>query len=289
MSRCFRVLPVTVLASLCLSSVALAQTPKIEINSDTPAFQARQLQAGNVSVKVDYEPYKLGEGSSDTDKNLRYQIAYDGVVKVNAGEQTLYTGQISLQDMDGDRTPEVIVGTFSGGAHCCTNFKIYSWKKNQFLSTETGLRDGNGGSFMDLDGNGTLEFATYDNAFLYAFSSYAGSFPPSQVFNLRNGKLAETTRQYPKHLRRTLQDMFKSIQERKGNSDAEINGVLAGYVAQKALVGEFQQGWSFMLANYDRKSDWGLTIYKGDREVGQYPNFPTALRAFLQQRGYIKR
>ncbi len=42
-----------------------------------------------------------------------------------------------------------------------------------------------------------------------------------------------------------------------------------------------------MLANYDRTSDWGLAIYQEDREIGKYPDFPTALRAFLIQQGYL--
>jgi len=66
-----------------------------------------------------------------------------------------------------------------------------------------------------------------------------------------------------------------------------VNGILAGYVAQKALLGEYEEGWKFMLANYDRTSEWGLAIYQENREIGKYPNFPTALRAFLIQQGYL--
>ncbi|PSB24992.1 hypothetical protein [Stenomitos frigidus] len=81
--------------------------------------------------------------------------------------------------------------------------------------------------------------------------------------------------------------MFKAFQERR--NQGERNGVLAGYVAQKALLGEFQQGWDLMLANYDRTSDWGLTRYNSEgRETGRYPNFLAALKALLIQRGYLK-
>ena len=69
----------------------------------------------------------------------------------------------------------------------------------------------------------------------------------------------------------------------------EVNGILAGYVAQKILLGEYQQGWDFMLAHYDRQSDWGLEITAGDRAVGHYSDFPAALRAFLIEQGYLTR
>ncbi len=67
----------------------------------------------------------------------------------------------------------------------------------------------------------------------------------------------------------------------------EVNGILAGYVAQMILLGEYEQGWAFMLANYDRTSDWGLEIYKDGQVVYRYPDFPTALEAFLTEQGYL--
>lgn len=75
------------------------------------------------------------------------------------------------------------------------------------------------------------------------------------------------------------------LQNKKENF--EVNGILAGYVAQKALLGEYQQGWEFMLANYDPTSDWGLTIYQGDQEAGKYSNFPNALKSALIKQGYL--
>jgi hypothetical protein len=264
---------------------ALAQTA-ISLDSDTKAFQSRKLQAGAIGVSVNYEPYKLGQGSSDDPQNLTYQISYKGQVKLKEGAFTLYTGEVVLKDLDGDRSSEIVVRTFSGGAHCCTSIKIYSWRGDRFVKTETGFMDGQGGTFQDLDGDGRQEILSYDNAFLYAFSSYAGSFPPSLIYTFRNGKLEDVTRKYPKPLRSQLQAMFKTFQERR--HQGEINGVLAGYVAQKALLGEFKQGWDFMMANYDRTSDWGLArLDNQGREIGRHPNFPAALKALLIERGYL--
>ncbi len=127
-----------------------------------------------------------------------------------------------------------------------------------------------------------------DNAFLYAFSSYAGSSPPSQIFSFQNGRFVNTTRQYPQYLRSTAWQMYQSLL-RSNQNTGEVNGILAGYVAQKILLGEYQQGWDFMLAHYDRQSNWGLEITAGDRAVGQYSDFPAALRAFLIEQGYLTR
>ncbi|HEY9618577.1 MAG TPA: hypothetical protein V6C64_17165 [Microcoleaceae cyanobacterium] len=281
-------------AALCavltgaIAAPALAQT-QLDLNNDTPAFQGKPLQSGKIRVTVNYEPYNAKpRPDSEPFKNLQYRIFYNNQLQIEASDTTLYTGNVTLRDLDGDRSAEVIVNTFSGGAHCCTSFTIYSWKNSKFVKTETGFLDGNGGSFQDLDNNGKVEFITYDNAFLYAFSSYAGSSPPTKILALQQGQLRDVTRQYPKALRSRLNQMYEGFVERKRNGGFDLNGVLAGYVAQKILVGEYRQGWDFMLANYDRSSDWGLSILdRNGNTVGKYPDFPTALRAFLIQQKYL--
>lgn len=271
--------------SLLTGKSVQAQT-EISIDSNSKAFQSRKLQVGAIGVSVSYSPYTLDQGNAENTKNLSYRIFYNDTVKVKNSVLTINAGQVSLKDLDGDRLSEVIVSSYSGGAHCCTNFKIYSWRGDRFTESQTGLLDGGGGIFQDLNGDGKQEFLTSDNAFLYAFSSYVASSPPSAIYEFRNGKLKEATRKYPKYLRSRLQEMFKAYKERHNNN--EINGVMAGYVAQKALLGEVKQGWDFMLANYDRSSDSGLARYDGKgKEIGRYRDFPAALKALLIQRGYI--
>lgn len=277
-----------VFASLSVfwGNAALAET-EIKFYNETPAFRSRILEAGPVEVSVTYEPYKAGQDYPEAYKNLRYDIAYGGIKQISSGDLMLFTGGVSLKDLDGDRTAEVIIETYSGGAHCCTNFRIYSWRNDRFRETETGMLDGSGGTFRDIEGDGKMEFLTADNRFLYTFSSYAGSYPPSRILSFRRSKFEDVTRRYPKTLRTRLQRMFNAFQDIKRHNGTEVNGILAGYVAQKILLGEYEAGWKFMLANYDRQSDWGLEIYRGSQPVGRHPNFPTALRAFLIEAGYL--
>lgn len=286
-------LPSMMFRTLCtLMFFMMAATPAIaatelSIDGDTPAFQNRELTAGAIRVSVSYRPYNSGADNPNEENNLRYQLYHSGSLKVEDAAATMFVGGVKLQDLDNNGSSEVIVQTYSGGAHCCTNFTIYDWQGERFTKTETGNSDGGGGEFKDLDGDRRLEFVTYDNAFLYTFSSYAGSFPPSRILSYRNGQFANVTRNYPQELRSTAWRMYQAFQERRGDSD--INGLLAGYVAQKILLGEYQQGWDFMLVHYDRNSDWGLDIYQGDRVVGRYRDFPTALRQFLIEQGYLTR
>jgi hypothetical protein len=273
---------ITLIFSLAKPAIAM---PAIELGGDK-SFQNREITSGSIKVLVTYRPFNLGDSNRENDKNVTYKIFYNGKLKVNGSDFTMMTGSVSLQDLDNNQTPEVIINTYSGGAHCCTNLTIYTWIKNKFIKEETGLLNSGGGEFKDLDGDGKLEFVTVDNAFLYRFSSYAGSFPPSLIYTLKNGRLENVTRKYPKELKLIAEEMYKAVLENR-KEKSEINGILAGYVAQKILLGEYQQAWDFMLKNYDKKSDWGLEIYKNDTVVGKYPDFPTALKAFLIEQKYL--
>jgi hypothetical protein len=49
----------------------------------------------------------------------------------------------------------------------------------------------------------------------------------------------------------------------------EPNGYFAGWVAQKALVGQLNDGWRTMLSSYDRKSTNGRTDCTLDKRHGK--------------------
>ncbi len=247
------------------------------------------LNSGTITVKIDYQPIRMDDPTQNLEApNLRYQIIENGQVQMQSRRNTIRFARVFLRDLDKSGTPEVIVKTFSGGAHCCTSTFIYTKYQGKFQRVETGSKDGSRVDFQDLDGDGTIELVSKDQSFYYAFSAYAFSFPPSQIFSLRGGKLIDTTRNYPRYLRAELQRMFAAL-ESLTRENEQINGVLAGYVAQKALLGEFEQGWQLMLARYDRSSDWGLVTYdEQGRAVSRYTDFPTALRAHLQRYGYLR-
>lgn len=264
----------------------LAETTKnnqLELDSETPAFRGKKIKEGDFTIEVDFKPYSFETNES----NLKYRLFYQGKEQFK-GEKESFFSQIYFQPSEKyNPYPYIIFQTYSGGAHCCTSFYIYTWLDGQFVETSIEDLNGGGGIFQDLKGNNSLQFVTNDNSFLYAFSSYAGSYPPSLIYDLKKGQLIENTRNYPDYLRETANNMLSAFKEGKENG-YEINGVLAGYVAQKILLNEYEEAWQFMLENYDRTENNGLAIYDANyNQIGKYPDFPTALKAFLQERGYL--
>ncbi|MGJ3251010.1 MAG: hypothetical protein ACFE0J_07750 [Elainellaceae cyanobacterium] len=270
--------------ALVISPPALADSDlRITLDQDTEAFENRNMSESAIRVSVSYQP----PNESDELENLHYEIYYDDTVQLEASQSTFYRGGVSLRDLDQNGMPEVIVETYTGGAHCCTSFTVYTWRDSQFEDIQLDMLDGGGGTFRDLDEDGLQEFSTYDNAFLYAFSSYAGSYPPSVILTFQDGEFRDMTHTYEQIVRSRAWSMFQTLESAESEG-YEVNGILAGYVAQKILLDEYESGWELMLARYDRASDWGLEILNDQGNViGRHPDFPTALRAFLTELDYL--
>jgi hypothetical protein len=167
---------------------------------------------------------------------------------------------LQIADLDpANPWPEVLLSSFSGGAHCCNDTRVLTSDAagGGWHTVALGPFNGVVRAATDPLGLGRWLVVDVDNRFLYEFSSYAGSRPPLRIWQLNGRRFEDVSHQgafVPLH-RRALRDMESWFEQPDGS---EANGVLAGYVATKALVGEFAEGWQRMLARYDRRSDLGL-------------------------------
>jgi len=164
--------------------------------------------------------------------------------------------------------PQVLITGFSGGAHCCTSTAVATtgtaeaW---QFIGLEH-IDGDEGFNFLDPNHDGNNVLVDSADGFSYHFSSYAGSFRPTRIRRLTGTALLDVTKEpaYRNFLLRELRDMER-ISVRYGIS--EPNGYLAGWVAQKALVGQLDDAWRTMLTTYDPRSTWGLEACTLDEPV----------------------
>ncbi len=199
---------------------------------------------------------------------------------------------IQIAELDPNNPyPEVVVSFFTGGAHCCSSTRVVTSNTDgsDWSTLDVGEFDGGPMLAVDLDKDGTYEFETRDNAFLYAFACYACSQAPLQLLAIEDGKIKDVSaaeRFRPAHAA-WLKNMIVGVPEQ------EVNGFLAGYVGQKARLGEGQQAWDLMLKYYDRNTNWGLEICGTERdENGECPgetrqvSFPQALERMLKKNGY---
>ncbi len=81
---------------------------------------------------------------------------------------------VSGTDITGTGVPNLVLESFSGGAHCCFTTTVLELTDapKEVLVTPYGEC---GGDFVDLDDNGTFEYRTCDDSFAYEYCSYASS------------------------------------------------------------------------------------------------------------------
>lgn len=106
------------------------------------------------------------------------------------------------EDITGEGIPDVIVDTYSGGAHCC--FTDYVLQLGPNLVVIDTIE--NGGTFEDLDGDGVAEVRTHDYTFDYWKMSHVESPIPEIILKLKGGKYR----------------LDKALTQKQGPSDAEI-------------------------------------------------------------------
>lgn len=189
---------------------------------------------------------------------------------------------------------QVLFASFTGGAHCCSEFVLIERLGGRWKALKLGLWDGDGlvRPEKDVDGDGIIDIAFADNSFLYAFDGYAGSFPPPLFLNVIAGKAVNVSREprYRKLFESDMEDAKKLCADHG-------NGGCAGYVADAARAGRFDEAWKFMLAHYtpDRDLMWPTFCRKRGETPpcksgeAEFKDYPQALHRFLEDRGYIER
>jgi hypothetical protein len=186
-------------------------------------------------------------------------------------------GPLAVLDLDGTGEPEVLLDLYSGGAHCCESTRIYFRRSGSGSYGVVSHDWGNSGYRLeDLDGDGRLEFVSADDAFSYAFTSYAASRRPPRIWRFDGKRLAVVTRKFPKLLEEDAAECWAAFEaESPGDATGNTTRGLAGaYVADLCLLDRCKEGWAKLRAAYD----------KPDRD-----KFFRELSSLLQKNGYVGR
>ena len=91
------------------------------------------------------------------------------------------------KDITGDGVPDLVVSEWSGGAHCCFVYNVFSLGKEFKFIDQIENSHGYYGKFKDVDGDGVLEFLGHDFTFSYWHESFAGSPAPEIILDFKDG------------------------------------------------------------------------------------------------------
>jgi hypothetical protein len=165
---------------------------------------------------------------------------------------------LRIRDLDGDKEPEVLADLVSinSGVRCCNYSFIYRYD-----------------SAAKKYKNDIPEFKSEDGRFSEAFTNYADSRFPLQVWQYRQGKMQDVTKQYPVEVYTNSAELWLESNKRV-SEDAEVKGVLAAFMASKYVMGQDAEGWQLV-----------ERVYQG-RDRTQ---FFGKLREFLVSTGYASK
>jgi len=269
----------TGLIPFSLLSVALALDPK-----DQNAIAELDGVRAEIAMERGPEGYCVSQLQMTITRGGKTII--DGFLAEQLEEEAwlCWVPDLQVKDLDGDNEPEVLLDLYSGGAHCCFSSVIYDYDNQQNTYRAITHFWGNGGyRLKDLDGDGKLEFESHDDSFAYAFASYAASRYPAQIWQYRDGAMADATRQFPTVVYDNAYGLWQDYTEThtKGKTlpaeerlwiQESERATLAAYLADKYSLGEGADGWKRV-----------QTAYQGSDRQG----FFSDLRNFLQEIGYV--
>lgn len=171
--------------------------------------------------------------------------------------------------------PLAVIGVYSGGAHCCTTYRLFDLDSRRELQLDAG----NVGATLTATATHTL-LKTADDSFSYAFTAFAGSAWPIRLLRPTPAGFLDVTRHHPGRIRRDARQWWHFFRHARDG-----RGLLAAWAADQEMLGHDQHVWTTL----DRlHADPRLQANAFDAELG-WPggsDYILKLMRFLQTHGY---
>ncbi|MBW4030411.1 MAG: hypothetical protein HIU57_06995 [Acidobacteria bacterium] len=177
--------------------------------------------------------------------------------------------------------PDVVLGLYSGGAHCCYIDLIVEHRTpTKFATVELYLGDP-GARIERLPGSPYGAFVTADDAFAYEFTDYAASGLPLEIERLSHGHVRNVTRQYPALIKKDAKVFLTAFYAQASTHYQDSVGVIAAWAADEYLLGRAAAANRFLhqQAVAGHLNGQMEPSVKGEAFIAQ-------LHAFLKKQGY---
>jgi hypothetical protein len=140
----------------------------------------------------------------------------------------------------------VLLGLYTGGAHCCTVVRAMSLSgsgASPFIERNLG----NPTAALSAEGDHAV-VVTADDAFSYAFTDYADSGAPIQTLEVQHGQFVNTSKQHQRLVAADTQKWMDLFNRQPANP----LGYLAAWAADQCLAGQDAQVWATISTYQDQ-------------------------------------
>jgi hypothetical protein len=251
-----------------------------------PATALAKIQTarlGNVTARFSFDGGGIRFSHLRVRISVNGRLLYDRPVRsrfCQRGCAPLQTGPnqsaLRVVDLAYDGRPEVVLSLFTEGAHCCVVEQVYGPARGGRTYVKSEHDFGNAGTTVsDLEHDRRFTFVSADNAFFSAFTSYAASGGPLQVWTVKNHRFVNVTRAYPDAIAKDARRWWRMFTA--NHSDGE--GFIAAWAADQELLGHAALVDETLASEAQRghlHTDLGAAAPSGEE-------FAQALRAFLRR------
>ena len=131
---------------------------------------------------------------------------------------------------------EAVVDLYTGGAHCCFESLIVLGDGAQ--SGRLLFHDWGDPGYRGQRSAGTYDFVSADDRFAYAFTSFAGSGLPTQVWAINPvGHFVDVTSTRLDLVRADAKQYWHAYVSQRGKRDVDLRGVVAAWCADEYRLG----------------------------------------------------
>ena len=180
---------------------------------------------------------------------LVYRLATDEAETYRLGQPPDPINKIPLvpngSDLTGNGRPDIMVTSWSGGAHCCFTHYIFELEPKLRLIATLNDGDTDFGHFEDLDRNGRYFYVTYE-IWSYWPGSFAGSVSHKVILKWEKGrfKLDLERMRYPAPTPEQWKNALKDVDDVV--DDRPSLGVLWDTVLDLIYTGHSDLAWRFV-------------------------------------------
>jgi hypothetical protein len=211
-----------------VEAVRLANPPQ---PAESPAQSTREQQSlDDMFIEGDrlsYAGYDVERSYDSEEKVSSAVIRKEGktVVALRDGGLGPESTEIGLFPFRGGETKQLVIMQYTGGAHCCSIYRIYELTPKLrliFNDEEYGIDSvGNGLQPEDLDGDGRYELLQSVMTFDYFHMSHASSVFPTAIFSYdeKARKYLPANRRFSTYLLEGIEGDLKHLEEERAKLD----------------------------------------------------------------------
>lgn len=214
--------------------------------------------------------------------------AYDNVLRARAcGGNCITTpvtpgrSSVRIAGLQTGSSLDVVAGLYSGGAHCCFIDQVFSRRGSTLTYAQSAQHN-----FLDAGANlvrrnGRWEFDSADARVAEnAFTDYADSGMPLQIWRVSHGRFVDITRGFPARISTDAARWYKAYRQHRSNGV----GFIAAWAADEDLLGhkvDVNRTLQALARRHQLHSALGLPHNSETAFIHQ-------LEAFLHQLGYTR-